>query len=151
LSCTGAGRWRTQLRGQCCSLKSVHPELVEGFARASTGSARTEGFYQNSIGCAVVPVAALGRCLLVCRCAEYTADLLLRPWWAIDRRAPTLSAALAFGMYGAAASRRSPKSGGQPRSCTYQTIGRTQVWCQIFPCRRTHTRSRADSRRTEFS
>jgi hypothetical protein len=35
---------------QCCSLKSVHPELVGGFAKASTGSARTEWVYLNSIG-----------------------------------------------------------------------------------------------------
>jgi hypothetical protein len=44
------GRNGGQPRSQRCSLNSVRPELVEGFARASTSSARTGWVYANSIG-----------------------------------------------------------------------------------------------------
>jgi hypothetical protein len=72
----------------------------------------------------------------LCRCAEYTADQLLRPWWAINRCAQTLVGGLGGGGGGGGCVRRSGikeeslalgQHGGQPRSRTHQAPGRTQA------------------------
>ena len=62
----------------------------------------------------------------LCRCAERATDLILRTWRVSHRCTPTLLAAQALGVSGAAASRRRPKAGGQPRSHLPQVPGRTK-------------------------